>query len=326
MKKVKLLCFLFSLGSIYCFGQQEFKGNKLNKKKSSYLALSLKAGSSGLHYKVYSPNLNEKGSYNSKPGYGLDVTYSYYFNTHWGLSTGLGVSRYASEGKLKGGITDDAYFTLGNLIDNDYEGRPKEFELRTRISNLQEKQTTFFFEIPVMATYQTRFGEEEKWGMYGGLGVKLQFPFSTKFKIQNGQNSQFNVSGQYDGIPTDMGSPSNPSVPQHGYGTITDPNSTLDWDGNAKLKMGIAGTADLGFLMTIADNTDLMLGGYIDYGFNNIKKNGNQGLFTAPSVYHPQADNKIGTGIQYNGMLNSNTTGKIKPISFGVKVGVRFKL
>lgn len=325
MRKIRLFCFLFLMGGMYSFAQQS-SSQRDDGRKGSYLSVALKAVGGGLDYKVYSSDLNEKGSRSNKLGYGLDLSYSYFFNNHWGVTSGLGVSRYASVGKLKGGIADDKYFALGTLTDDDHEDRPKEFELRTRISNLEEKQTIFFFEIPVMASYQTRFGEDEKWGLYGGLGVKLLLPISVKFKVQNGQASQFNVSGNYDGIPTDMGAPSLLPVPQRGYGTITDPNSTLDWNDKAKLKMGVAGTADLGFLVTLDENTDLTIGGYLDYGFTNLKKNGNQKLFTAPKQYHPGANNKIGEGIRYNGMLNSDMTGKIKPIAFGLKVGIRFKL
>ncbi len=343
MNKLRLFCVTIFLGGICAFAQQQVdsnqnvktkekndsqfeKGSKDNERKGSYLSLSGKVGSTGLIYKLNS--LGEKGTRSNELGYGFDLGYSYFFNNHWGVSTGVGISYYSSVGKLKGGITDNSYYNLGMLVDDDFDEHPRDFELRTRLSNLEEKQTTLFFEVPVMLTYQTRFGEEEKWGIYGGVGAKLQFPFNTKFKIQNGQNSEFNVSGYYTKVPTnmDMGSPSNPPVPQHGYGTITNPNSSLGWNDNAKLKMGVAGTAELGFIIGLGKETDLMIGGYIDYGFTDLKTDSDKGLFTAPDVYHPNADNKIGYGIKYNGMLNSDVTDKVNAVSFGGKVGIRFKL
>ncbi len=294
------------------------------QRKGSYLSISGNVGSSALKYDVQ--GLREQGTRNSKLGYGFELKYSYFFNDHWGVTTGVGMSQYASVGKLKGSMAEDTYYVLGDFVDNDEVGRPIDFELRTRLTNLEEKQTVWFVEIPLMLSYQTYFGDSARWGMYGGLGAKLQFPASAKFKIQNGAGSQFNVSGQYDGIPTDMGSPENPPVPQHGYGTITDPNSTLGWDDKAKLKMGIAATAELGFMYALNNGIDLMIGGYIDYGFNDIKKKGNNQLLTASSAYHPGADNHIGKGIAYNGMLNSTATDKIKLISVGGKITLRFKL
>lgn len=297
----------------------------VKKGKGSYLSITGNVGSSNLKYDVQGLK-GEKGTRDGKLGYGFDLKYSYFFNDHWGVTTGVGMSHYLSTGKLKGSLDENTFYSLGNFVDNDLIERPIDFELRTRITNLEEKQTVWFVEVPLMLSYQTYFGDSARWGLYGGLGAKLQFPVTAKYKIQNGTNSQFNVSGQYEGIPTDMGSPENPPVPQHGYGTITDPNSTLNWNDKAKLKMGIAATAELGFMYALNNGMDLMIGGYVDYGFNDIKKNGNKQLFTTSSAYHPGADNFIGKGITYNGMLNSEVTGKIKLISFGAKIGLRFKL
>ncbi len=334
MKTVYLLCFILSMSCTNLFAQAQYQnqGNNQTEReqqkgewKGSYFTVSANLGSSSFDYKLN--GLNEKGTTKGSLGYAIDLKYSYFFNPHWGITTGVGVSHYGSKGKLKGSMAGDKFYDLGQLTDDDWqEGTPKDYQLRARITNLEEKQTSYFVEIPLMLSYQTYFGDSARWGMYGGVGVKFQFPVSTKFRIQNGANSEFNVSGKYDGIPTDMGAPGEPPVPQHGYGTISDPNSHLDWDDKAKLKMGIAGTAELGVMYALGNGMDLMLGGYIDYGFNDIKKNGKDGLFTAPAVYHPGADKKVGTGIKYNGMLNSNVTDKIKMISFGGKIALRFKL
>lgn len=337
MRSLQLMCVFACLTHCVIFAQNGEKSQAINQKedrqkyknheekdKGHFLTVSAKLGYSGFDYKLQS--LNENGKVKKQPGYGIDVKYSYFFHKNWGVSTGVGVSHYASKGRLQGSLAEEKFHNLGMLRDDDFEGRPRDFELRARITNLEEKQSAYFIDIPVLLSYQTRFGKEKRWGMYGGLGVKLLFPVNTKFKILNGASSEFNISGQYDGIPTDMGSPANPPVIQHGYGTISDPNSSLNWDDKAKIKMGIAGTAEFGFLFALKESMDLQLGGYIDYGFNNIKKEGNKGLFSAPSSYHPGADNKIGNGIIYNGMLNSNITDKIKMISFGAKIALKFQL
>jgi len=334
MRNFYLWCILFLLGGGYICAQtqqrrtevrQEEKDSLADYFKGSYLTVSGNIGGSSLNYKLNS--LGEKGSRSAGLGYGIDVKYSYFFHPHWGITSGVGISYYGTTGKLKGSLAEDKFHNLGKLTDNDWQPAPKDYELRARVTNLEEKQTTYLLEVPLMVSYHTYFREQGScWGIYGGLGAKLQFPVSPKFKIKNGGKSEFNVSGQYDGIPVDMGSPLNPPVPQHGYGTITDPNSSLDWNDKAKLKMGVAATAELGVLFSLSKTTDLQIGGYIDYGLTDIKKNGNRGLFAAPSAYHPGADNKVGNGIKYNGMLNSNVTGKIRPISFGVKIGLKFKM
>ncbi len=337
MNKKIFLCF-FAFIAMGAFAQGEPRRSEtlnkpesrnyqdsLQQRKGSYLSISGNVGSSSFKYDLEGLK-GEEGTREGKLGFGFELKYSYFFNDHWGVTTGVGLSQYASIGKLKGSLAEDIFYSLGEFVDNDEVGRPIDFELRARLTNLEEKQIAWLVEVPLMLSYQTYFGDDEKWGMYGGIGAKLQFPFSTKFKIQNGASSQFNVSGKYDGIPTDMGSPMNPPVPQHGYGTISDPNSTLDWNEKAKLKMGVAATAELGFMYALSNSMDLTLGGYIDYGLNDIKKNGNNKILTASSVYHPGADNHVGKGITYHGMLNSNATDKIKLISFGAKIGLRFKL
>jgi len=335
MKRIYLCCILLLTGGSWLYAQQqekfqpdirqEKKDSKAMLFKGSYLTVSGSVGSSFLNYKLNS--LGEKGSWSGGLGYGVDVKYNYFFHPHWGVTTGVGISYYGTTGKLAGGLSEDNYYNLGKLTDNDWQPAPKDYELRARVTNLEEKQQTWLFEIPIMLSYQTYFNDEGScWGLYGGLGAKLQLPVSSKFKIQNGQKSELNISGRYDGIPVDMGSPQNPPVPQHGYGTITDPNATLDWDDKAKLKMGIAATVELGVLFSLGKTTDLAIGGYIDYGLTDMKKDGKQGLFTAPATYHPSADNRIGEGIRYNGMLRSDVTEKIRPLAFGAKIGLRFKL
>ena len=62
-------------------------------------------------------------------------------------------------------MSDDKYMKLGNMTDDDdFSGHLREFELRARLKNLEEKQTAFLLDIPLLAMYQTHFGEEEKMG------------------------------------------------------------------------------------------------------------------------------------------------------------------
>ena len=313
--------------------QREYREEQRDttKTKTSYLTVSGGVGSSSLRYDLdYKiEGFQEKGNRDNKLGYEVDIRYSYFFNPHWGVATGVGISRYATVGRLRGDMSDDKYMKLGNMIDDDdFSGHPREFELRARLKGLEEKQTAFLLDIPLMAMYQTRFGEEENWGMYAGLGVKLQIPVQTKYKVQGNTTSELNVSGYYPHIPSDVGSPSESPVPHHGFGTINDPGSELDWSGKNKLKLGVAGTAELGFLISLNEDKDidLLLGGYIDYGFTNMKKKKNQGLLSSPASYHPEGNKIVGQGIPYNGMLNSDVTDKVKVMSFGVKLGLRFKL
>ena len=308
IKKAGIL-FTVSLGVITVSAQE----------KGSYFTGSATLGSSSIKYDL------ENGSRKSGFGYGVQAGYSYYFNPNWGIATGVGITHYQSKGTF-GSLTNENYFNLGNQVDDDdISGETRNYELRARLGNWKEKQTTFVLDIPIMGVYQTRFGDDKQWGFYGGLGVKLQIPVNTKFKIEN-NGGQMNVSGYYKDILIDMGAPGNPPVSQHGFGTIDNANSVLTQEGSSKLKIGIAGTVEAGLLFDLQNDMDLLLGGFLDYGFSDIKKSNQKGLITAPDQYLPGANNQIGKGIGYNYMLNSDVTGKVNLISFGVKVGLRFKL
>jgi len=297
-----------------------FSGSLFAQEKNSYFSVSGNVGSSALQYK-----LGEDGTRESKSGYGIQLGYSYFFNPHWGAYTGVGISHYRTIGKLNGNLDAKDYTSLGNQVDDDdISGEPKDYQLRARTGNWRENQTAFMLEIPLMGMYQTRFGESQRWGIYGGLGIKLQIPVKSQYEVQSG--SQLNISGYYPHNNIDKGAPGLPPVTQHGFGTVEDVKETLGWKDDIGLKVGIAGTAEMGFLVDLGNDMDLMLGGYIDYGFTNIQKNKTSELLIAPSAYLPGANNAVGNGIEYKGILNSNKVDKVNLISFGVKLGLRFKL
>jgi len=293
-------------------------GTIVAQEKTSYLTVSGNLGSSVLKYDIHD------GKRGSKMGYGFHLGYSYFFDQNWGVSTGIGLSHYKASGKLYGNIIPDEGTSLGMQVDDDdISGDPKDYELRYRLGQLKEEQTSFMLEIPIMGQYQTRFGDEQRWGAYGGLGIKIQIPINAKFKVKEGQ---LNVSGYYPHSEIDKGAPGLPPVDQHGFGTVSDISKTLGWKDDIDLKVGIAGSAELGGMVDLGNDFDLMLGAYIDYGFNDIRKHKNEPLIKAPAAYIPAANGQVGRGLIYEGLINTDKTGKVKLLSFGVKMALRFKL
>ena len=301
-------------------------GTLFAQEKKSYFSIGGNVGSSAFDYEF---NNGVDGKRKTGLGGGFHLGYSYFFNSHWGIATGVGLSYYQTKSQLRGEVNAGDYFNLGNQTDDDnISGEPRNYELRARLGNWEEKHSSFMVEVPLMAMYQTRFGTG-RWGMYTGLGVKLQAPTNSRFKIRNNADRQLNISGYYvfeDNIGIDYGAPGEPPVTQHGFGTVTGPDNNVKWNDKMKLKPGIAGTAELGIMVDVGKGMDLMLGGYIDYGLNDIKEHGSQQLMSAPSQYISGANSQVGKGIRYNGMIDSNATDKVKLISFGVKMALRMKL
>jgi len=295
-----------------------FAQEEKEKEKISYISLSGNGGLSGFNYSI--PGDKEK-----KWGYGGQIGYSYFFNRHWGVSSGVGISYY----KTLSAMYDTRSFGYGMQQDDDnISGNPREFELRARLKDWEEKQTTYFLKIPVMGNYQTYFGEEENWGIYANAGFKVLIPVSSKYKMSSGS---LNVSGYYPHSDIDKGAPGNPPVPQHGFGT-TDDLSPLDRKGKLKLKTSIVASVEAGFLIKLNERFDLMTGGYLDYGLNKLEKgkvqarDGIDPLLTAPTNYLPGANNNIGAGFRYNGMSQAGIINKIKSFSVGFEITLRYRL
>jgi hypothetical protein len=313
---IAICCTVFIISNIFA-----------QKTKSSYASVGLNTGVSSLGFKISGLD-GVEGTANPKMGFGISARYNYYFNSHWGVGSGVGLSIYNSDAMLYGGMDDANRYLLGDYKDDDDSGLPQSFNLRARLENIREKQNIHFFEIPLTVLYQTRFSYG-KWGAYGSFGIKFQMPVTTKYEAESNPESRLNVSGFYtDGTQGfEIGAPDMPPLPYHGFGTVDNPAKTLNWkNNNTELKQGIAGTFEAGALNRLNSESDFMIGVYVDYGFSDIK-NSNGSLLSGPAgSYHPDANDNIGKGIIYNGLLNSNHTDKIKPVSFGIKIGLRFKL
>ncbi len=338
MKKIYLRIFVSSVILIIAQGitpakaqNDTLKTNKEQKKVrtgGSYLTIGVGLGPTGLNYNLQ--GLSSDGTNQQKLGGNAVIGYSYFFNKNWGIGAGLGVSYYRSAGKYKGGFVEDEFLNLGNQTDDDnISGGPTDYELRLRLANWEERQTAYFFEIPVLLQYQTRFGEKEKVGLYVSLGAKFQIPVSAQYKVMDGKyanDKRLNVSGHYSSTGTDIGSPDNPSIEYHSFGSINNPDERLGWNGDLKLKMSIAGTAELGFLFWLSPHVDLTLGAFVDYGFNNVKKGESKSLFVAPEKYLSGDVNYVGKNIEYNGMVNSDRVERANLLSYGGKIGLKIKL
>ena len=304
--------------------------------KGSFLTIAGGAGGGGFQYTP--KGISSNGINKDKFGWNAKVGYSYYFTPHWGLYTGVGMSYYRTIGKFntefpKSHAEEDEFYTLGKQVDDDWvTGSPNDYDLRVRLANWQEEQKGYFFEIPLMLMFKHKFGETQRHGFYVGLGAKLQIPIIKRvYSALDGEDEKdlrLNVSGRYNDDPTlDIGHPADPNLASHGFGSIWNPHATLGWNGDLNLKMSIAGTAELGFLFGLSQRIDLMVGGYFDYGFNNIKKGDDKAFLEAPDNYHPNANNgQVGSGIGYNGMVNSVVTNKVNLMAYGGRIGLQIKL
>ena len=250
----------------------------------NYLDFNVGGGIHNLSYSLL--NGTEKGQF----GYTINAGYSYFFTPQWGLHTGLGFQSFQSLSTLN---------YLSTTPEIDSEGQS--FLFKANYKNWQERQTALFIEIPL--TVQFKLPIAPKFGLLASAGGKISVPFNTTYKSVGGE---IVTTGYYSKYNVELS-----GMPQHGFSTYTN-----NFTGNISLKTSCMAIADLGGLYKLNDKTNLYVGGYINYGLNNIYNTQNKSIYQYNS-----SSNNI-----YNGLLSSTQTSIIHPISFGLKVGVYWHL
>ncbi|MDR2039985.1 MAG: OmpA family protein [Bacteroidales bacterium] len=257
------------------------------QQKGHYLSIEGGVGFSTLQYKL------DDG--NRKGGLGLDgkLGYTFFFTPNWGIGTGLGISRYVTKGTIDNGL-----FSFEGQIDSEGDVYRRDVYLY----NWKEKQKSPFLEIPLLASFQYKFKEEQKFMLYANAGLKFQFPMKKKYNVEKGDVETQGYYARWNVILIDKG---------HGFSTVHDYHPS----GKFKLNMGMAATIEAGFLYELDERWDLFAGVAMNYGFLDMKKESEALVFI-------NTNNET----DYRSMLSSNSIGKVRSFSVTGQVGVRFRL
>lgn len=250
-----------------------------SQETGSYLHFNVGGGLHNLSYNL------QDGTQKGQAGYTINAAYSYFFAPQWGVQAGIGLQSFNALSTLN-------YISGSTVVDMDGDS----YEFRSNYNNWQEKQDAFFFDIPVVLQY--RHSISKKIGIIASVGGKISFPVSAGYKTSGGTLTTTGYYSQWDVELSDM--------PQHGFSTFT------DFKGNLSLKPAYMGIVDLGGLYKISEKIELYLGGYLNYGLNNLITQGTKLMYQPDGVY--------------NGVFASTQTSEVKPISFGLKVGVYLRL
>lgn len=288
----------------------------MSQEKGVHLTVSGNLGRTQIRYEMDNNRMSI-----GKLGYGGAIGVQYFFSRNFGLATGVGLQRYNTKALYNNSFENSDHLKLPDFIDDDFlyvrdgvAGQP--FEMRLRVSDWEEKQEAYFLEVPLMLMYQTKWGQKQRVGLYFGLGAKLQIPIiGQEYSVSN--SSQLSVLGYYDEYWLTLGEPY--TVPDR-FGSI---NNT-GYEGDIDLKMSIAGTGELGFLIALSRRVDLTLGGYIDWGFNDVKNSDDKNLFTATNK--TLKGGQIGDNLDYSGIVNSTAIESANLFAAGVKLGLKIKL
>jgi hypothetical protein len=102
-------------------------------------------------------------------------------------------------------------------------------------------------------------------------------------------------------------------------------------DEDISFKMSCFFSADLGMKWTLSDKLFLYTGAYLDYGLNDIVKNGRNrnfiGFEETSEGLVPQNNSILNSSIGYSrNTLTQNLAEKVVPVSFGIKIRFAFPL
>ncbi|MBO9681074.1 MAG: OmpA family protein [Flavisolibacter sp.] len=255
--------------------------------QDSEFSLSAGGGLSGLKYDL--PN----GASKLKPGFQAGIGYTKFYNSRWGLTTGLGLGYYQSRATL----TPNTVFS-SHSVDSENNA----FEFRVKTKGYEEKQNLYALQIPVMVQFQSPSKTSTQ--LYAQGGVKLGIPVSSSYQTKA---DEINASGYYPDVNAEI-----TDLPAHGFGTQTNWSGKGDYD----FKLSYSLAAETGARFRLSTGNYLYAGLFIDYGLNNLKKQeGDQTLLT----YHPTAISQS----QATGVFSlANTTGDVRLLAYGIKLRI----
>ena len=235
--------------------------------------------------------------------------YQYLFAPKWGVGTGVELAFY------------NARYNASNLFSTymttDIQGA--DFQFRSEINNLKEKQRAAMLQIPLMLYHQSKKTENSNRQYYGAVGGKIGIPLKGKYRATadlSNAGYYAHENSLYD------------TQEFMGFGNF--PNRKAN--GELDFKTTFFASAEAGVKWNLNDKYSLYTGVYFDYGLNNIKKQQDVSS-TSPIVEYNKTNptefavNSVlqsqyygfGRGVVMSGAPQAFTD-KVIPIAVGIKL------
>lgn len=255
--------------------------------KAQEINVKINGGPSGILYD------STFGDGKLKFGGGIGVGYTYFFSSHWGISTGIDAMYNQNSFDLKNGTTISTY---------EVDDQTSAFEYQVTPTNYKEDQHFISVAVPLMMQYRTSIASQTQ--LYFGFGGKILFPGKQTAKASA---SELQLSGYYPDMNLLID-----DLPSHGFGKVT------NWQDKATVSLdpSFLLSVETGLTFKLKENTQLYTGVYVDYGLTEMaKENANLNIV----AYNPNGlDN-----IQANGTSGNR---KIVQESRYFSAGVQLKL
>lgn len=232
----------------------------------------------------------------------MQLQYAYFFHQNVGVGVGAWLSTYGSHSLLQG----EWVFTGDGIIDSDGET----YEHHAKVSQWNERHTIHTVGVPLSLQVQV-WGKRNKAGFFGALGVAPAFTVKTNYHVLSGEIEHWGDYGTR-GKLHDI----------YEFGT-KDYAGTI---GKQKIK-SISATAliDLGVLVRISPQIDLLLGVYGHYSLSDVQPSTSDMPRNDIGWYDPSFENIAME--PYDGILPTkclDNNGNLRPWQAGIKIGVHW--
>ena len=255
-------------------------------RKGSYFQFGMGAGISDLLYTVQ----GGKQTFFFPSGT-VNIGYSYFFVPWMGIGTGAYFSNYGSVATL------NADYVWNGETDSDGDT----YNHHVKMNNWTERQMTYMVEVPLAFQFQHNFNGRA--GIYAAIGAKVGFPVYSDYKVTSGSMIHTGYYPAWDLTLHDTHE-FYTEENQGQNGTFINPQYSYK------------AFLELGALFQISKRTDLFVGIYANYGFNNIE---------------PVAEaDKVKIGFRnadhqfmqpYNGLIGTQQVSGFNALSGGIKLG-----
>ena len=254
------------------------------------------------------------GEINRKAGGMFGLGYTGYAAKWLGIHIGAELALYNTAYRLKN--LKDSYTRYGfDDLTPNWTGENEMIDYHTELRAYTEKQQLYSVNIPLMLQFQTT-GDRHKF--YASVGAKLGISVKSAYSGDGTLYTWYydhKTKQEIRPDPTDYGKPYFEDL-----GCFYNlPYST----GKQASKFKLAGlvTAELGVKWYLNPKLALYTGAYLDYGFNNIRKQSGDRFFEFDPDQSEITSNSILTSqYAHNNGATTDFIKKVSPLSFGLKL------
>ena len=213
-------------------------------RRGHYIQAHIGLGYGSLGYQLTGADNRVNGSFSAL----LQLQYAYYFHPNWGVGVGLWFTNYTSFAHIGGA------YQWKDQTDTDYE---QHYDHTATVQKWRERETIHNLGIPISLQFQMR-KEDWKAGIFAAVGVAPSFSVSKKYKVLEGVIDHSGYYPAWDLTLTDM----------HEFGS-KDYKDAPQSKGKLSVRPQATFFADLGALIPLTKQIDLLVGGYFNISMNN---------------------------------------------------------